>query len=72
MGKLFKNTAWFFLICAVILGISTPLFLLTDQASWLNRVYSFLIIMFPLIIISGFYYGLSIIIDILTRIESKM
>lgn len=72
MGKFFKNLALLLLIGAVVLGISYPLLLLPKDASWLSRIYGFLIIMFPLMAVSGLFYGLSIIVNLLIEIKSKL
>ena len=71
MGRFFGNLALLLLIGAVVLGISSPL-LLTNDASWLSRIYAFLIITLPLLVISGLFYGISIIINLLIRIESRL
>lgn len=72
MGRFFTNLALLLLIGAVVMGISSPLLLLTNDATWLSRIYSSLIIMFPLLAISGLFYGISIIINLLIRIESRL
>ena len=72
MGRFFRNLALLLLIGSVVLGISSPLLLLTSDASWLNRIYAFLIITLPLLVISGLFYGISNIINLLIRIESRL
>jgi len=72
VSNLFRNIALLLIICAVVFSISFPLVLLTDQAPLFNKLFTSLLIMFPLIIASGLFYGLAIIIKILSDIASKV
>lgn len=71
INKIFKNLALFFVVSAIILGIFYPLFLLTEEATWLNRIFGSLSVMFPLVAQAAIFWGISIILDLLFEIKSK-
>jgi len=69
MSKIFKTIAFLLLICAVVFSIIFQLSL-SDHANWISRVYTVLIVFVPLIAISGIFYGISNIINLLNEILS--
>lgn len=72
INKLFKILALVFAVGAIVVGVLFPLLLLTEDATWANRIFSSLLIMFPMIAQAAVFMGLSFIFDLLNEIKSKL
>lgn len=63
----FKNISLFIFCGAVLGGGVYPVFLMTENATLLNRIYGGAVIFVPWACIAGIFYGLAIIMEMLNR-----